>query len=95
MKVNKLKFSSLIEILVSVICFFVILSLNSNTVHAVSNTTTLNFQARLLTSAGAVVPDGTYNIDFKIYNSLLLFIKKLKNRKRLLLSNYKRYITNS
>ena len=59
----------MIEVLVSVACFFVIFSLNSNTVHAVSNTTTLNFQARLLTSAGAVVPDGTYNIDFKIYNT--------------------------
>ncbi|MDX2776454.1 hypothetical protein PV379_03750 [Streptomyces caniscabiei] len=27
----------------------------------------LNYQARLLTSAGAVVPDGTYNVEFKIY----------------------------
>jgi hypothetical protein len=27
----------------------------------------LNYQARLLTSTGAVVPDGTYNIEFKIY----------------------------
>ena len=29
----------------------------------------LNFQARLLTNTGAVVPDGSYNIDFKIYNA--------------------------
>ena len=28
----------------------------------------LNFQARLLNSAGNVVPDGFYNIDFKLYN---------------------------
>jgi|GEM_PF-6623975 len=27
----------------------------------------INYQARLLTSTGAVVPDGTYNIEFKIY----------------------------
>ena len=27
----------------------------------------LNYQARLLTSTGAVVPDGTYNMEFKIY----------------------------
>lgn len=27
----------------------------------------LNYQARLLNSQGAVVPDGTYNIEFKIY----------------------------
>ena len=30
---------------------------------------TLNFQARLLTAAGAVVPDGQYNVEFKIYNA--------------------------
>ena len=30
---------------------------------------TLNFQARLLTSNGAIVPDGSYNIEFKLYNS--------------------------
>jgi hypothetical protein len=29
---------------------------------------TLNFQARLETSAGAIAPDGTYNIEFKLYN---------------------------
>ncbi|HTE58517.1 MAG TPA: carbohydrate binding domain-containing protein [Verrucomicrobiae bacterium] len=29
---------------------------------------TLNFQARLLGSSGAIVPDGTYNIEFKLYN---------------------------
>ncbi len=28
---------------------------------------TINFQGRLLTSAGAAVPDGWYNIEFKIY----------------------------
>jgi hypothetical protein len=29
----------------------------------------LNFQARLLTNTGGIVPDGNYNIDFKIYNA--------------------------
>ncbi len=29
---------------------------------------TLNFQARLLTPSGAVVPDGDYNVEFKIYS---------------------------
>jgi hypothetical protein len=29
----------------------------------------LNFQARLLTSAGAPVPDGFYNIQFKLYTA--------------------------
>ncbi|MDB5179771.1 MAG: exported protein of unknown function [Candidatus Saccharibacteria bacterium] len=36
--------------------------------HAVAGTTkTINFQGRLLTAGGAVVPDGNYNIQFKIY----------------------------
>lgn len=30
----------------------------------------LNFQARLYSSSGNTVPDGTYNIEFKIYDSL-------------------------
>ncbi len=30
----------------------------------------LNFQARLLNTGGAIVPDGTYNVEFKIYDSL-------------------------
>jgi hypothetical protein len=34
-----------------------------------ASSSNLNFQARLLTSAGGVVPDGNYNIDFKIYNA--------------------------
>lgn len=29
---------------------------------------TINFQGRLLTDTGAVVPDGTYNVEFKIYS---------------------------
>jgi hypothetical protein len=30
---------------------------------------TMNFQARLLTAAGNVVPDGSYNVEFKIYKA--------------------------
>lgn len=36
---------------------------------AITNST-INFQARLLTAAGAVVPDGQYNVEFKLYNAL-------------------------
>jgi len=32
-------------------------------------TPTINFQARLLNAPGAVVPDGNYNVEFKLYNS--------------------------
>lgn len=36
--------------------------------HAIASTTkTINFQGRLLTAGGAVVPDGKYNVQFKIY----------------------------
>ncbi|MGF7228986.1 MAG: beta strand repeat-containing protein [Candidatus Saccharibacteria bacterium] len=31
---------------------------------------TINFQARLMTASGTIVPDGNYNVDFKIYNAL-------------------------
>ncbi len=34
---------------------------------ATSNT--VNFQARLQTVAGAIVPDGTYNVEFKLYSA--------------------------
>ena len=30
---------------------------------------TLNFQARLESSSGAIAPDGTYNIEFKLYSA--------------------------
>jgi len=37
--------------------------------HALAATnSTLNFQARILTSAGAVIPDGSYNVKFRIYD---------------------------
>ncbi|MGD0284029.1 MAG: hypothetical protein ABSB12_00330, partial [Candidatus Saccharimonadales bacterium] len=38
-------------------------------VNATPPNTTLNFQARLMTIAGAIVPDGNYNVEFKIYNA--------------------------
>lgn len=38
------------------------------TAYAVANST-INFQARLLTTAGSVVPDGQYNVEFKLYTA--------------------------
>lgn len=43
-------------------------SFNQRTAFAAPSTY-LNFQARLMASAGNLVPDGTYNIEFKIYNA--------------------------
>ena len=37
---------------------------------AAATSQTINFQARLMQSSGAIVPDGTYNVEFKLYNTL-------------------------
>lgn len=34
-----------------------------------TTSSTLNFQARLETSSGAIVPDGNYNVEFKLYDT--------------------------
>ncbi len=52
---------------------FILLILSVTVLGSTSNTTaatssTLNFQGRLLTSTGGLVPDGSYNIEFKIYD---------------------------
>jgi hypothetical protein len=67
--IHKLKTNILLQIFISVFCVFAVSFLVSNSAQALSNSSTLNFQARLLTATGAVVPDGTYNVDFKIYNT--------------------------
>src|SRR5580704_14737089 len=48
--------------------FFVISLLPGKPAHAATGINQeINFQGRLLNSAGATVPDGYYNIEFKIY----------------------------
>ncbi len=47
--------------------FFILLGRPQSTSAAASST--INFQARLLTAAGNVVPDGQYNVEFKLYNA--------------------------
>jgi hypothetical protein len=46
---------------------FALTSVNHKQHNAAGINEQVNFQGRLLTSTGAVVPDGTYNIRFKIY----------------------------
>ncbi|MGH7237024.1 MAG: beta strand repeat-containing protein, partial [Candidatus Saccharimonadales bacterium] len=41
----------------------------AKTAMAISANNTVNFQARLLGSAGNVAPDGNYNVEFKLYNT--------------------------
>jgi len=45
-----------------------LISLNSLVYAATSNQ--LNFQGRLLTNTGSLVPDGTYHVEFKLYSAL-------------------------
>lgn len=51
--------------LLSVVCSFAATQQKAEAV----TSSTINFQARLLTAAGATVPDGTYNVEFKLYNA--------------------------
>lgn len=54
--------------LLALITALIIALVFASDAHATLGTTkTINFQGRLLTAAGAVVPDGNYNIEFKIY----------------------------
>jgi hypothetical protein len=40
------------------------------TANAATNSSTISFQARLENSTGSIVPDGNYNIEYKLYNAL-------------------------
>ncbi len=61
-----LRKSLLSSLLIGLFVFLFIL--NSSASHAVTGVNQqINFQGRLLTSEGAAVPDGFYNIQFKIY----------------------------
>lgn len=54
--------------LIALVSVLLVALVFSSQVGAVLSTNkTINFQGRLLTAAGAVVPDGNYNIEFKIY----------------------------
>jgi len=59
--------------LVVVLSLVALLSLTLASLYArtasAAPSTNLNFQARLKNSSGGIVPDGNYNIEFKIYNS--------------------------
>jgi hypothetical protein len=44
------------------------LSLTQPTKTLAATSNTINFQARLTSNTGAIVPDGNYNIEFKLYN---------------------------
>jgi hypothetical protein len=49
---------------------FAINQLQPLTANAAPNSSTISFQARLESSTGSIVPDGSYNIEYKLYNAL-------------------------
>ncbi len=49
---------------------FIFTTIHPRQVNASTNSSYLNFQARLLSASGAIVPDGSYNVEFKLYNVL-------------------------
>ena len=62
------KFCRRLALFFPVLGLFVVLATLATPVHAASGINQqINFQGRLLTSEGATVPDGYYNIEFKIY----------------------------
>ena len=72
MFINRVQHILSVRVITSVIALFLLILaatfMNiSKTSAAVGTNETINYQARLLTSTGATVPDGTYNIEFKIY----------------------------
>lgn len=46
-----------------------VVGISRNIPVAAATNNTINFQARLLTSAGNLVPDGFYNVEFKLYSA--------------------------
>ena len=46
-----------------------VLSLSFSPLTDAATSSTINFQARLESSAGNIAPDGTYNVEFKLYNA--------------------------
>ncbi len=63
--------STLLTILISsiglvIVLFSVLLPFSSPA--SAATTSTLNFQGRLFTSSGSTVPDGFYNLEFKLYD---------------------------
>ncbi|MCA1806532.1 MAG: hypothetical protein LC687_01515, partial [Actinobacteria bacterium] len=57
----------LLSISLIILSLFALYTRTPTPVSAQANDT-LNFQARLLTDSGSIVPDGTYNVEFKLYD---------------------------
>src|ERR1700759_2752829 len=60
----------LMPVIVAVLGVFslVVINVRSPQLATAAASDTVNFQARLQTSGGAIVPDGSYNIAFKLYD---------------------------
>lgn len=59
---------SLVAIISIALAISFSVGIKNNTATAATNTT-INFQARLLAASGTIVPDGNYNVEFKLYDT--------------------------
>jgi hypothetical protein len=60
---------SLVAILGIAIVISFVTAISRSQQATAATSSTINFQARLLTAAGQVVPDGLYNVEFKLYDT--------------------------
>jgi hypothetical protein len=65
----KIKLISLMGPLLGFVCVLAILTSFAGPTAKAATPANLNFQARLLNGTGAVVPDGNYNVEFKMYTA--------------------------
>ena len=63
------KRASLVAILAVVIVASFVAAFSKDDKALAATSSTINFQARLLTAAGTIVPDGQYNVEFKLYDA--------------------------
>jgi len=61
--------ASLVAILIVVAVTSFAINVSRGNEAAAATSSTINFQARLLTATGSVVPDGLYNVEFKLYDT--------------------------
>ena len=60
---------SLLLLCVFIVAATVLANISNRPATAATNST-INFQARLMAANGAIVPDGDYNVEFKLYNAV-------------------------
>ncbi len=63
------RFTPALLALLGVFCFSLVNLVCATPVASADASNTINFEARLQTATGGIVPDGSYNIEFKLYSA--------------------------